>query len=197
MAMLAALIIFTVSLRLVVGYEFPELANFMPLMAIAFVSSAFIRNKWAWILPFLSLIFSDFILSFRPGESAGLNFWSFFAAIFYIFASFLGKKFIAQRSWSHLIFGSFLCTLTFFLASNTFAFLANPAYQKTIMGWLQSLTIGQVGYPPTLLFFRNSLIGDMAFMLIFLAVNDFVRISSGLKRLPIISVSFISRQKAL
>ena len=37
----------------------PELSNFSPLMALAFCSGAYTRNKAMWIAPFAALVLSD------------------------------------------------------------------------------------------------------------------------------------------
>jgi hypothetical protein len=42
-----------------------------------------------------------------------------------------------------------------------------PLYPHTLAGWFQALTIGHPGYPPTILFYRNTLLSDLLFTLLF------------------------------
>ena len=42
-------------------------------------------------------------------------------------------------------------------------------YAKTFAGWVQALTTGLPGYPPTIAFFRNTVISDTLFTAIFIA----------------------------
>ena len=41
--------------------------------------------------------------------------------------------------------------------------MVNPAYAKTIAGWVQALTVGLPGFPPTWLFGLKSLLGTGLF----------------------------------
>ncbi|MEO6786006.1 MAG: DUF6580 family putative transport protein, partial [Chthoniobacteraceae bacterium] len=50
-----------------------------------------------------------------------------------------------------------------------------PGYAKTAAGWLQSLTVGLPGYPPTWIFYRNTLAGDMLFAVLFLMCMHWTR----------------------
>ena len=63
--------------------------------------------------------------------------------------------------------GVLLNAIIFYLVTNTGAWMANPQYVKSIMGWIQALTVGIPGYPPTWTFFRNSLFSDLFFSSIF------------------------------
>ena len=60
-----------------------------------------------------------------------------------------------------------------------------PDYAKTIPGWWQALTIGVPGFPPTLLFFRNTLLSDLLFTALFVATQAiFSRSPSGIAEVP-------------
>jgi hypothetical protein len=56
-----------------------------------------------------------------------------------------------------------LGALLFYLITNTVAWLQNPEYSKTLLGWIQALTTGLPGYPPTWTFFRNTLLSGGLF----------------------------------
>jgi len=57
----------------------------------------------------------------------------------------------------------------FYLITNTASWLTSPGYARTAAGWIQALTVGLPGYPPTWLFFRNALVSDACFTVSFLA----------------------------
>jgi hypothetical protein len=65
------------------------------------------------------------------------------------------------------IFGSCL----FFLFTNTQSWLEMRGYTKTLQGWWQAMTVGLPGYPPTLLFFRNTVLSDLFFTALFLGTQ--------------------------
>ena len=55
----------------------------------------------------------------------------------------------------------------FYLMTNTSTWISTAAYAKTLPGWWQALTTGEPGFPPTLLFFRNTLLSDLFFTTLF------------------------------
>lgn len=76
---------------------------------------------------------------------------------------FLGKRFFSGKSVVHLMGGGILGALLFFLITNTAAWLQNPYYTKTLMGWIQALTTGEPGWPPPWTFLRNTLLSGGLF----------------------------------
>ena len=56
-----------------------------------------------------------------------------------------------------------LGALLFYLVSNTVSWLTVPGYAKTIAGWVQALTVGLPGFPPTWVFGLKSLLGTGLF----------------------------------
>ena len=57
----------------------------------------------------------------------------------------------------------------FYLITNTIAWWQNPVYAKTLAGWIQALTTGQPGYPPTWTFFGNSFLSSGLFTGLFVS----------------------------
>jgi hypothetical protein len=74
--------------------------------------------------------------------------------------------------------GSLLCSLIFYVASNTFSWAYDIAiqmpnsYAPTLAGWWQANTVGIPGYSPTWLFLRNGILGDFFFGFVLLLVLD-------------------------
>ncbi|MFM9031283.1 MAG: DUF6580 family putative transport protein, partial [Opitutaceae bacterium] len=44
---------------------------------------------------------------------------------------------------------------------------------RTAAGWWQALTVGRPEFPPTLFFFRNTLVGDLVFTGLFAGAMEF------------------------
>lgn len=70
-----------------------------------------------------------------------------------------------RRSYGRVFLGTLLGALLFYLVSNTVSWMVNPAYAKTIAGWVQALTVGLPlpGVPPTWVFGLKSLLGTGLF----------------------------------
>ena len=138
------------------------LPNFAPVMAIAFCGSVYTRSRLAALVPLLALMVSDLVLNvhygvalLRPAMVASYG--------CYMAASMLGLFISGRRTWALLAGGTVASSLLFYLVTNSAAWLGNPVYLQTWSGWVQALTIGEPGYAPTFLFFRNSLLGDLVF----------------------------------
>jgi hypothetical protein len=71
-----------------------------------------------------------------------------------------------------LLFGSTLAgSCLFYLVTNTTTWISTADYAKNLAGWWQALTIGEPGFPPTLFFFRNTLVSDLFFTALFVATQ--------------------------
>jgi hypothetical protein len=62
---------------------------------------------------------------------------------------------------------SIVGSVIFFVVTNTGSWIGSAAYAHTFGGWVQALTTGLPGYEPTWMFFRSSLISDLAFTALF------------------------------
>ena len=62
-----------------------------------------------------------------------------------------------------LIVGGALGACGFFLVANSIAWLSNPVYAKTWAGLIQSFTVGQVGFPPPIVFLKNTIASGALF----------------------------------
>jgi hypothetical protein len=51
----------------------------------------------------------------------------------------------------------------FYLVSNTASWFYEPGYAKTLAGWIQALTTGLPGYPPTWAFLLKTLLSSGLF----------------------------------
>jgi hypothetical protein len=58
----------------------------------------------------------------------------------------------------------------FYVITNAFSWLSDPGYAKNLAGLIQALTVGlpQYSATPSWMFFRNSLLSDLVFTLLFI-----------------------------
>lgn len=152
--------------RLMVGLMPP---SFSAIYALAFCGAVYFSGALAWWMPLGTLLATDLILNvffyrIAPFHGFMLTNYLGFAVII-----LLGRRFRPGDSWLRLLAGGLLGAILFYLITNTAAWLSNPAYAKTPAGWLQALTVGEPGYPPTWVFFRNTLWSGGLFTGLFVA----------------------------
>ena len=136
--------------------------NFSAAYALAFCAGVFFPKKIAWWLPLVTLLVTDmlinvFFYNVPPIAWFMLPNYIGFAAIV-----LLGRYFSRRASLLLLCGGGILAAILFYVITNTAAWLELP-YHKTFLGWLQALTTGLPGYPPTWEFFRNTLLSGGLF----------------------------------
>ena len=76
-----------------------------------------------------------------------------------------------------LLPGALVGSVVFYLITNAFSWLSDPGYTKTLAGLWQALTVGlpQYSATPSWMFFRNSLLSDLFFTLLFVMCVNFGR----------------------
>lgn len=145
----------------------PELPNFSPLMAMAFCGGLFLPWRLALGVVIGTLIVSDLWIGLVLGIG-GIG--SYLVINYLLFGMALGLgMLLRQKAFSLRWFlgGVLFNAIVFYLVTNTGSWMSNPYYAKTIAGWIQALTTGVPGYPPTWTFFRNSMFSDLFFSSIF------------------------------
>jgi hypothetical protein len=144
----------------------PELFNFTPVLALFFISGAYVKGHLSWIGPVVAVIASDLVLN--PSYGAGLfepfTLISIFAylGIFFLVNQLDHQKKSFRFLWEHW---GVLCYFTELQCG--FAWLMNPAYSKTVSGFWQAQFFGEPGYAPAYLFLRNSILSTLLFSGIF------------------------------
>jgi hypothetical protein len=151
--------------------------NFSAAYAIAFCAGAYFSGAMAWWLPLGTLLVTDMAINTFYYEVAALdpamlvNYVAFAGIIFF------GRCFRPQSSSLWLVGGGLLGALVFYVITNTGAWIQLP-YVKTFGGWIQALTVGLPGYPPTWTFFRSTMLSGGLFTLLFVGS---VKISQALE----------------
>lgn len=170
--MFAALILILVVTLYRVCYAFggspSGWANFSPLAAILLCSAAYLPRQFILLIGLGPLLAADLILNVHYGQP--LIDTGMFSRYF-CFALILLLGGLVRKQHSHKLLFLFASTLIgstlFYLMTNTSTWISTAAYAKTLPGWWQALTTGEPGFPPTLLFFRNTLLSDLFFTTLF------------------------------
>lgn len=169
------LILVAAGWRVAAAWE-PSLANFAPLMALAFCGGVYFRDRRMWAVPFAALLLSDLYLDHYYETQFGYH-WTLGAAgvraLCFAFVLVLGWAVAHRKSWLNLFTGTLAGSLAFYLVTNTNAWWFDLGYAKTLAGWWQAMTVGHPEFPPTLLFFRNSLLSDLFFTGLFAVAMEY------------------------
>src|SRR5207237_2768855 len=144
------------------------LSNFAPLAAIALCGAIYFPPKYKFTIPFAALLLSDIVLDLYYGASL------FDPLILCRYAAFalvglLGLTISRRASLKTIVPASLAASTIFYAITTVFSWLTDPGYAKNFAGLIQSLTVGlpQYSATPTWMFFRNSLLGDLFFALLF------------------------------
>jgi hypothetical protein len=175
MILAVLLILAAAGWRVVAAWD-SSLANFAPLMALAFCGSVYFRDRRMWAVPFVALMLSDLYLDHYYATQFGYQWTAGGAgvrALCFVVAIFLGWVVSRHKSWWNLFAGTLAGAVIFYLVTNTHAWWYDLSYTKTAAGWWQAMTVGHPEFPPTLLFFRNSLASDLFFTAIFALAMEY------------------------
>lgn len=167
------LILAVVSFRLTAGLSGMDgIANFSPMAAVVLCGAVFLPKRFAIAVPLAAMLITDILLNLHYQvavfSGAMLLVYLGYAAIFFIGLRLRERSARGAYQWK-LFGGAIAGTLVFYILSNTGAWLASPGYAKTLAGWWQSQTIGLAPFPPSYLFLRNGLAGDLFFTGLFAA----------------------------
>ena len=146
------------------------LANFAPLAAIALCSAIYFPPKYKFAIPFAALLVSDLVLNSYYGFSL---FNTMVLGHYFAFAlvGLIGLAISRRPSLKIVLPAALGSSVLFYGITNAFSWLSDPGYAKNFSGLIQALTVGlpQYSATPTWMFFRNSLVSDLLFTLLFVA----------------------------
>jgi len=124
----------------------------------------------------LNLHYRSLYLAKPDGYAAPMEFFNAYLLAnyaCYVALFWLGTRFKPTAHWLKLIGGGLLGALVFYVLSNTASWLQLPGYAKTLSGWLQALTVGLPGWPPTWVFFLKTLASGGLFTGLFVGAMKF------------------------
>jgi len=141
------LILIAVVIRLL-----PHPANVAPIGALALFGGVYLNKKYALVVPLIAMVISDYFLGFDT--TMPFVYGSFFLI------GLLGLWLRDHKSPQHVVAGSLLGSVLFFLITNFGVWLVSGMYAKTFSGLLACYVAG-------LPFFRNTIIGDLFYTGVF------------------------------
>ena len=157
------------------------LSNFAPLAAIALCSAIYFPRKYKFTVPFAALLLSDLLLDvfYRASFFSPEVLCRYFA---FALVGLLGLAISRRPSLKTVVPASLAGSVLFYAITNAFSWLSDPGYLKNFAGLITSLSVGlpQYSATPTWMFFRNSLVSDLLFTLLFVACMSFSRRSAAL-----------------
>src|SRR5256885_5964537 len=156
------------------------LSNFAPLAAIALCSAAYFPKKYKFAVPLVTLFISDAVLNFRYGAPL-LDPQILCRYLALALIGCIGLLLQNRASLKTLLPASVVGSTIFYGITNAFSWLSDPGYAKNLAGLVQALTVGlpQYSATPSWRFFRNSLISDLLFTLLFVLSTNLGRSAEG------------------
>jgi Family of unknown function (DUF6580) len=178
------LILSAVAYRIATGFLITSgqatwLSNFAPLAAIALCGAAYFPPRFKFVVPLGALFISDLFLNYIYAapliQSHMLS--RYFALVL---VGVLGFALQNRASLKTLLPASLAGSTIFYLITNVFSWLGDPGYPKNFSGLIQALTVGlpQYSATPTWMFFRNTILSDLFFTLLFVLCMNFGRKTS-------------------
>ena len=155
------------------------LSNFAPLAAVALCGAAYFPARLKFSVPLGALFISDLFLNYYYGATlVDAHIFGRYLAL--ILVGCLGLLLQNRASLKTLLPASVLGSTIFYLITNTFSWLSDPGYAKNFAGLIQALTVGlpQYSATPTWMFFRNTILSDLFFTLLFVACMNLGRKTS-------------------
>jgi len=167
-------VVYRVASGLLIQSGVTWLSNFAPLAAIALCGAVYFPSKLKFSLPLGALFVSDMILNYRYGASLiDPQIVGRYLAL--VLVGCIGLLLQNRASLKTMLPASILGSTIFYLITNIFSWLSDPGYMKNFAGLIQALTVGlpQYSATPTWMFFRNSLLSDLFFTLLFVVCMSF------------------------
>jgi hypothetical protein len=152
------------------------LSEFAPGSAIALCCAVYFPTKYKFLVPLGALFLSDVVLNYHYGASlldAQIVCRYFALAL----VGWIGLALQNRASLKTLLPASILASVVFYLLTNVFSWWSDPGYAKNFAGLIQAFTVGlpQYSSTPTWMFFRNSLLSNLFFTLLFVLTANFGR----------------------
>jgi hypothetical protein len=169
-------VVYRVTTGLLIHSGASWLSNFAPLAAIALCSAAYFPKKYKFSVPLVTLFISDAVINFRyaaPLLDSQILLRYFALAL----VGCIGVLLQNRASLKTLLPASIIGSTIFYAITNAFSWLSDPGYSKSLGGLIQALTVGlpQYSATPSWMFYRNSLISDLLFTLLFVFSMNFGR----------------------
>jgi len=150
--------------------------NFSPIAAMALVGGLYLKRRHlAFLIPFVALFASDLILNntiarpFFPNHTGAVFFADYMIWTYLAFALtvVIGMLLFKLKSFSKIMVGGLGASVLFFLLTNFGTWLTSGLYPDNSAGLL-------LCFEAALPFFRNTLIGNLVFVGIFVGSLEYL-----------------------
>ena len=165
-------------LRVLLGWHTSVTSTWLvgctPLSAVALCAGVYLPRRWSLVIPLGILLLSDWVIDLHYGASF------FTGAMFtrYLLLAAIGLFGIGLRGNPGLarplavLSGTVFCSTLFYVVSIAFCWLGSAWYSQTLAGLAQALTVGLPGYLPSYYFYRNALVSDVLYSIVFIACME-------------------------
>lgn len=141
----------------------PHPPNFAPIAAIALFGGVYLSRKFALGIPLLAMLLSDIFIGFYEPLLMISVYGSF------VLCGLIGLWLKKRKKWYTVLGGSVAGAILFFIITNFSVWAFTPWYTKTLAGLIQC-------YAMALPFFRNTLLGDLFYVIVFFGAYELVRV---------------------
>jgi len=174
------LIVCAVIYRIATGFLISSGATWFaesyPARAIALCAAVYFPRKYKFSVPLVAFLISDAAINYHYGVTLlDPQILSRYFAL--ILVGCFGLLLQNRASLKTLLPAALAGSTFFYLITNIFSWLADPGYAKNFSGLIQAITVGlpQYSATPSWMFFRNSLLSDFLFTILFVACMSFDR----------------------
>lgn len=148
------------------------LPGFCPLSAVALCAGAFLPRRLALVVPLLILFASDVVIDFHyaaPLFTASMLGRYLLLGLIGVMGTLVRRSQPGARGFGSILLGTVAASTFFYVASNTLVWAGSPGYAQSFTGWTQALTTGLPGWLPSWVFYRNALVSDCLYSMVFVA----------------------------
>lgn len=147
------------------------LPGFCPLSAVALCAGAFLPRRLVFAVPLLILLASDVIIDAHYGAPLfTVAMLGRYLLLALVCAAGLWLRPGGRRpALGTTLLATVAASSFFYVASNTLTWLGSAEYPHSAAGWMQALTTGLPGYLPSWYFYRNALVSDSLYSMVFVA----------------------------
>lgn len=141
----------------------PHPPNLAPIAGIALFGGVYLSKKIALILSILAMLISDYFLGFYQFSLMAFVYLSFLITVF------LGIYLKKNKKWYTVLGGALSGSILFFLLTNFAVWTFTGWYQKSFAGLVEC-------YAMAMPFFRNTIAGDLFYVVLFFGAFELVRV---------------------
>ena len=128
----------------------PHPSNFTPLAAIALFGGVYLERRFAFVIPLLAMLVSDYVLGFYGGM-----YWVYGS---FVLIGIIGIWLKNHKRPLYVLGGTLLSSVVFFIVTNFGVWMTPGSMYASNWGGLVDC------YVATIPFFRNTVTGDVLFV---------------------------------